>query len=707
VYAQHPRNYGLSKKSNLMTRILIAASVVVVAAFGGFSMYIDSLQHSVTTDSVTKNIETSGKQASQSIANWLNGRVMLTETVGKAMEKAPDEASKLTLLQNDILVGQFMSTYFGDGATGAFTTWPVQSLPAGYDPRKRPWYQDAVKAGKITLTEPYTDASTGGLIITAAVPVSVNGTLTGVAASDFSLDSLVTMIKSVDAGTNGYAFLVSKDGEILIHPDAKFVTKKLGDLFTSGAPQISADVTQTVIDGKKKLTSFIPVTGLPTVQWYLGFVVDSDAAYASISQFRLAAIIATILAVAGIISFLAYLLSRLVVRPVTQMTAAMDELAAGQLQVEIPGQDRTDQIGSMAAAVAVFRTNSMERVRLESDAEQVRNLSAHERDERERNAAKDSADIQFAVDALAQGLAHLSNGNMNYRIESPFVSRLDRLRDDFNTSIAKLNDTLVNVGTNARAIDAGASEIRQSADDLARRTEQQAASVEETAAALEQVTTTVKDSAHRAEEVGKLVNRTRTNAEKSGIVVADAVKAMEGIEQSSSGISKIIGVIDEIAFQTNLLALNAGVEATRAGEAGKGFAVVAQEVRELAQRSANAAKEIKVLISASTSQVEAGVTLVGDTGKALAVIVAEVQEINSHVNAIVTASREQSTGLQEINTAINVIDQGTQQNAAMVEEQTAASHGLASEAAALNELLAQFKLGDTGNSRSARYDRAA
>ncbi|SCX04895.1 Ribose and galactose chemoreceptor protein [Agrobacterium rosae] len=188
-------------------------------------------------------------------------------------------------------------------------------------------------------------------------------------------------------------------------------------------------------------------------------------------------------------------------------------------------------------------------------------------------------------------------------------------------------------------------------------------------------------------------------------MVGDAVKAMEGIEQSSSGISKIIGVIDEIAFQTNLLALNAGVEAARAGEAGKGFAVVAQEVRELAQRSANAAKEIKVLISASTTQVEAGVSLVGNAGKALETIVAEVQEINQHINAIVLSSREQSTGLQEINTAINTIDQSTQQNAAMVEEQTAASHGLASEAAALNALLEQFQLanarGNNGYSRAA------
>ena len=690
-----------------MTRILIAASLVVATAFVGFSTYIDSLQRSVATKAVAEKISASGKQASQSIANWLNGRIMLTDVSAKGMEKAKDAAAKLAFLQNDVLTGQFMSTYFGDGADGAFITWPQQELPADYDPRKRPWYLDAVKAGKAVLTEPYTDASTGGLIITAAVPVNVDGKVSGVTGSDFSLDSLVSMIQSVDVGTGGYAFLVNTSGKILIHPDKSFVNKTVIDLFPSGAPAIAADIAETEISGSRKLTSFVPVSGLPSVDWYLGFVVDADAAYASVFQFRIAAIIATVLAVAGMIGLVAILLSKLVIKPVTQMTSVMEELAAGQLQVAIPGQNRTDQIGSMASALTVFRTNAIERQRLEGDAKQTRASSERERVDREQKSAKDAADIQLVVDALAKGLAHLSDGDLNYRIATPFVSHLDRLREDFNNSIGKLNEVLTTVGQNARAIDAGASEIRQSADDLAQRTEQQAASVEETAAALEQVTTTVKDSARRAEEVGRLVNRTRGNAEQSGIVVGDAVNAMHGIEQSSAEISKIIGVIDQIAFQTNLLALNAGVEAARAGEAGKGFAVVAQEVRDLAQRSANAAKEIKALINTSASQVETGVALVGNAGLALATIVAEVQEINGHIDAIVVASREQSTGLQEINTAINTIDQGTQQNAAMVEEQTAASHGLAAEADELKRLLAQFALTEQPREQQARYGRAA
>ncbi|MGX5667014.1 methyl-accepting chemotaxis protein [Rhizobium daejeonense] len=307
--------------------------------------------------------------------------------------------------------------------------------------------------------------------------------------------------------------------------------------------------------------------------------------------------------------------------------------------------------------------------------------------------ATDITERVRAVDDLAVGLTALSNGDLTTRIEKPFIPTLEKVRTDFNTSIEKLQEAMRTVGGNAEGIAASSAQIHVASDSLATRTQQQAAAVEETAAALEEITQTVADSSRRAGEAGQLVARTKTAAERSGEVVKNAIGAMGEIENSSNEISNIIGVIDDIAFQTNLLALNAGVEAARAGEAGKGFAVVAQEVRELAQRSANAAKEIKTLIHTSGDQVKNGVSLVGETGKALDQIVAEVQEIDRNVAAIVEASREQSTALQEINRAVNGMDQNTQQNAAMVEETSAASHSLAREAETLKNLLAQFRFG--------------
>jgi methyl-accepting chemotaxis protein len=409
-------------------------------------------------------------------------------------------------------------------------------------------------------------------------------------------------------------------------------------------------------------------------------------------------------AILGGLAFAAWMSMSQIAGPLVRLGERMSKLAGGDLSVEVEGQARRDEVGAMAKAVQVFKENGLEKVRLEGESATVQ---AEAEDERRRNAAaaQQAADTQAAVvAALAGGLEGLSDGNLTTRLTEAFPSEYERLRADFNGAMEQLQKAMSEVANGASSIQTGAGEISQASDDLSRRTEQQAASLEETAAALDEITATVKRTAEGTGKAADVVRTAKADAERSGVVVRDAVGAMQQIEASSQEISQIIGVIDEIAFQTNLLALNAGVEAARAGDAGRGFAVVASEVRALAQRSADAAKEIKKLISTSGAQVNSGVALVGEAGAALKTIAAQVDQISLLVAEMATAASEQATGLAQVNIAINQMDQVTQQNAAMVEQATAAAASLRNESVDLAALVGRFK---TGGRAPARPERAA
>jgi methyl-accepting chemotaxis protein len=383
------------------------------------------------------------------------------------------------------------------------------------------------------------------------------------------------------------------------------------------------------------------------------------------------------------------------VTPLNGLVDVMKRLAKGDYQARIDGADRRDEIGDMSRALEILKAAGLEKERLEAEAASQRGLTDQERRQNEQARALSAQAQAEVVDAVGAGLEQLAKGDLTFRLHNEFTADYEKLRADFNTAMSQLQDTMKTVVGRTTGLHAGGVEIAQASDGLSKRTEQQAASLEETAAALDQITATVKKTAEGALQARSVVSDATAETEKSGKVVKDAVSAMTGIEESARHISQIIGVIDEIAFQTNLLALNAGVEAARAGDAGKGFAVVASEVRALAQRSAEAAKEIKTLISTSSKQVAEGVARVDETGRALERIAAYVAQINSVVAEIAGSAQEQATGLQEVNTAVNQMDQMTQQNAAMVEQATAASHSLREEAEGLASLMDQFRIGAT------------
>lgn len=557
----------------------------------------------------------------------------------------------------------------------------------------------AGKPGELILLDPYEFPVDGQTVLmtTIATPFWDDGVFKGSTAIDFDLKDMAKELSKVRPMGAGYISLLAANETFAFHPDAALVGKPLDtselDVMAWKSAIGDPGVVREIVEpgGEVNFAVAVPVTPFEGAKWFAVVSVPKSAVYAPLVQMVWSSV--TIIAVAAIVIALAgWLISRSFVARINRVISQTTRLAEGDLDVDLTDRHRGDEIGELSRSLGVLLDSSRQKVLLEQEAATTRRLQEEERAERSRIASAQEQDVRFAVSELAVGLARLSDGDMLVRLERPFTTALEEIRSNFNQSVEKLEGAMLSFSENAATIYTGAEEIRETADNLARRTEQQAASVEQTAAALEQITTSVKDATRYAEQAGERVSNTRLGAEQSGAVVRDAVQAMGAIQESSLSISKIIGVIDEIAFQTNLLALNAGVEAARAGDAGKGFAVVAQEVRELAQRSAAAAKEIKALIVSSSEHVKRGVTLVNRAGGALDAIVKEVQEIHQNVDGVVQAAREQSIGLQEISSAVNQIDQATQQNASMVEEANAASHSQANEVAALTARLGQFKL---------------
>ncbi|WP_297506601.1 methyl-accepting chemotaxis protein [uncultured Caulobacter sp.] len=369
-------------------------------------------------------------------------------------------------------------------------------------------------------------------------------------------------------------------------------------------------------------------------------------------------------------------------------------LTAGVSRLFVTVNARTDK--ALDAAARADAANA------EAEAQRAARDSANA--EQAKLKAALEAEQTHVVEELAEALAHLSRGDLTWRLRQPFAARYEGLREDFNEALGRLQAAMREIAGNASSMTAGVTDMSRASDELARRTEHQAASLIQIAATLDEITAAVQNTAESAKQANSAAHGAREEAERSDPVVSEAVEAMTRIETSSGQIGMIIGVIDEIAFQTNLLALNAGVEAARAGEAGRGFAVVAQEVRALAQRSANAAQEIKTLITVSGDQVAAGVERVGRTREALGRIVARVAEIDAQVKAIAASAHEQATSLREMNTTMGQLDQVVQQNAAMVEETTAAAHALHSES---KELVNRVNLFDIGDNTPSAARRAA
>ena len=503
--------------------------------------------------------------------------------------------------------------------------------------------------------------------------------LVGVYAIQFPIDVVQGFIdRARDDSAVDHLFLVGTDGRLrtevhfpsgLAPVYSSYSTAFVDDAITSPNGMISFDALDQA--GEPVVAAASSLQVLDT-KWFVISETSRTKLLAPLFHMRNMMIVNGGVSLL-VLSILGWLFSRSITKPATQLEQNLRNLVAEDFEFEISGLKRGDEFGKSAAALSDLRTSL---------------VAARELDVSMR---RKSLEQQEVVEKLTAALLELSDGNLAYKLKEPFAQEFEPLRENFNSSLDTLNELIVQVIESCKSISMQSGEISKSADNLSNRTENQAATLEETAAALDQLTAGVKQAAKSASEVEGIVDEARGSAQTGKAIVDDAVSAMEEIEESSNQISEIIAVIDDIAFQTNLLALNAGVEAGRAGDAGKGFAVVASEVGSLAQRSSDAAKAIKKLISNSARQVSKGVKNVSDAGEAITTIVERVSHISELMRETASSASEQSHSLDEINIGVNQLDQVTQENAAMVELSTEASHEMRSKSESLTETVSQFK----------------
>jgi methyl-accepting chemotaxis protein len=508
---------------------------------------------------------------------------------------------------------------------------------------------------------------------------------------------------NIEAQTKRVEAALERYGSLATKPDERPALEEIRSLIAE-YQKVGRDVVKLStagLDGQAKrklhhMQEFADKAAVAIDRIVAAKVAGSGVVYEqSAVSFRRAFWMAAVLVMLGV--GLAAIMMAFAVRgianPIERITRSMLALAAGDSATAIPFARRSDEIGKMALAVETFRQNAIQNIELQSQSEGHRVANEQQRLRGEELERSRAAVMASSTTEIAAALKQLSAGDVAFRLEQPFHQDFENLRLDFNSAAQQLQDTLQTVARSAQQIGTGSSEITRAVDHLSRRTEKQAASLEETAAALDQITSNVSAASLRARQAQAMAGSANEIATRSSVVVSDALEAMQRIEDSSRQVTSIIDVMDQIAFQTNLLALNAGVEAARAGDAGKGFAVVAHEVRELAQRSAEAGRDIAELIRNSSTEVEFGVKLVRETGAVLREIQRQIAEMNNEMAAICASAQEQASGLQEVNSAVTAMDQVTQQNAAMVEETHAASANLVVEAERLAQLVARFDVG--------------
>ncbi|ERH48137.1 methyl-accepting chemotaxis protein [Ectopseudomonas chengduensis] len=625
----------MSKNLQFSHKILLAASLVVIVAFSLFTLYNDYLQRNAIREDLESYLQEMGNVTASNIQNWLSGRILLVESTAQSISNDSEPDRVVKLLEQKALTSSFAFTYLGT-ESGGFTMRPDEQMPADYDPRTRPWYKDALAAGGTTLTEPYVDAATGELIITIATPARPAGVVGG----DLSLQTLVNIINALDFDGIGYAFLVSADGKVLVHPDKNLVMKNLKDIYPQNTPRISSEFSEAQLDGDTRILTFTPVKGLPSVSWHIGLSIDKAKAYSMLTEFRASAIIATVIAVVLIIALLG-LLIRVLMQPLTAMGKAMEDIAKGEgdLTKRLAIQSN-DEFGALARSFNQF----VERIH-----SSIREVS--------------SATVQ--VNEVAKLVVNASNSSMVNSDEQ--ASRTNSVA----AAINQLGAAAQEIARNAADASSQASDARHQAEDGGKVVQQAIRSMSELSNKISDAGAKIEMLNSKTVDIGQILEVIKSISQQTNLLALNAAIEAARAGEAGRGFAVVADEVRNLAHRTQ---------------------ESAQEIEKMIEELQVGSRESVTTMTESQRYSEESVDIANQAGERLGTVTARIGEIDGMNQSVATATEEQTSVIESLNMDIIEINTLNQEGVENLQATLRACGDLEQQAARLKQMVDSFRI---------------